>query len=207
MINKLSFILLMSIAVMALSCKNEPKSTSAEQKAPQATTSSKDLTNAEITKFTALGKEIAQASFKTLAGNMKKAMVKGGPTEAVKFCNAKAGHLVDSLSVAHKAKIKRTSAKLRNPANIATELEARQLATYLADIKAGTPMKPKVTLTHDNKVQFFAPIKMKAVCLTCHGPVGEKEHYAVIKELYPTDQATGYSEGDFRGIWSIEFDR
>jgi len=61
MMNKLSFFLLMSLAVMALSCKNEPKSTSAEQKATQATTSSKDLTNAEITKFTALGKEIAQA--------------------------------------------------------------------------------------------------------------------------------------------------
>jgi len=28
---------------------------------------------------------------------------------------------------------------------------------------------------------------------------------SIIKKLYPFDIATGYSEGDLRGIWSITF--
>ena len=209
--NKIWFFLLLSVSLIAFSCKNSTKTDTGNQEitAPE-TTMPIVLTEADIAKYTAKGKQIAQASFKTLAGNLKKAMKKGGAVEAIKFCNLKANPLVDSLSKAHHAKIKRTSNKLRSPANAASELETQQLASYMEDVKANKPLMPSVVLTSDNKVQFFAPIKTKAVCLKCHGVVDADnlpKPYKVIQELYPNDQATGYSEGELRGIWSIQFDR
>jgi len=205
---KIPFFLFLALVLSLASCKNDAHSTAKQSEVTQ--TSKPALTEADIAKYTAKGKAIAQASFKTLAGNLKKAMGKGGPVEAVKFCNVKASSLVDSLMTAHHAIIKRTSSKIRNPKNAPTELEAKQIAAYMEAIKANKPLKPKVVLTDDNKVQFFAPIKTAAVCLNCHGTAtGENlpKQYAAIKELYPNDQATGYKEGDLRGIWSIQFER
>jgi len=209
--NKIFLFLLLTVSVLAFSCKGDTKADTQKQETTQAdNTEPAALTDADKAEYIAKGKQIAQASFKTLGGNLKKAMGKGGPVEAVKFCNLKANPLVDSLSKAHNAKIKRTSSKLRSPANTASELEAKQLVAYAEDVKNNKPLKPTVVLTSDNKVQFFAPIKTKAVCLKCHGAVGADKmpkQYKVIKELYPNDQAKEKKEGELRGIWSIQMDR
>ncbi len=207
---KLSFFLVLTLVILALACKNDAKSNKKPASSHSNEVTKKDLTEAEIATYMAKGKGIAQASFKALSGNLKKAMMKGGPKEAIQFCNASAGLIVDSLKTAHKASIKRTSTQLRNPANKPTPEEAAQLAAYEKAMASGSDLKPKVILTADNKVQFFAPIKLKAVCLKCHGIKGQtmkEDDYAVIQKLYPTDHAIGYKEGQLRGIWSIQFDR
>ena len=169
------------------------------------------LTEAEIGKFTEQGKSIAKASFMALAGNLKKAMKAGGPPNAIEFCSIKAMVITDSLSKAHQAIIRRTSDKLRNLANHPSALETKQLEAYAKNIANKQPLKPHVSLTEDNKVLFFAPIKIaKPVCLKCHGTVGEtmsKDHLGIIQKRYPTDKAIGYKEGEFRGMWSIELPR
>ncbi len=33
------------------------------------------------------------------------------------------------------------------------------------------------------------------------------EHVALIKELYPNDQATGYKVNQLRGMWSVVFNK
>lgn len=58
------------------------------------------------------------------------------------------------------------------------------------------------------KIAFYAPIKVNAFCLQCHGELGQtlqEEDYAMIKERYPGDQALGYVNGDLRGMWSIQW--
>ncbi len=197
---------------LLFSCSNDakPKVVNQEQ-APVTTVKPASLTEAEVVKFTEKGKSIAKASFMTLAGNMKKAMKAGGPPNAIKFCSMKAMALTDSLSKAHHATIRRTSDKLRNPANQPSALEAKQLEAYANAINNKQPLKPQVSLDKDNKVLFMAPITIaKPVCLKCHGIVGEsvaKEHLAIIQKQYPTDKAIGYKEGELRGMWSIKFDR
>jgi cytochrome c553 len=45
-------------------------------------------------------------------------------------------------------------------------------------------------------------------CLKCHGTPGvdqDASSQAKIQRLYPQDEATGYAEGDFRGLWSIRW--
>jgi cytochrome c len=49
-----------------------------------------------------------------------------------------------------------------------------------------------------------------ALCLNCHGEVGAavtEETYALIREKYPNDNATGHQMGDLRGMWSITFSK
>ena len=58
------------------------------------------------------------------------------------------------------------------------------------------------------KLLFFSPITTQDLCLKCHGKLGETlavADYAVIKDLYPADDAIGYASGELRGIWSIAF--
>lgn len=149
------------------------------------------------------GKEIAQNTFKVLGGNLKTAMANGGVENAINYCNANASNIMDSLGTYYYANIRRTSNKLRNIENSPTKAEQLVLSSYVVGDKQG-PIAD--ILPNGNKV-FYAPIKMKPLCVACHGTVGKtvtEKDYATILKHYPTDKATGYKEGEFRGMWSIE---
>ncbi len=166
------------------------------------------LTEAQKAEYEAKGMEIAGAAFTALSTRLKKALDEGGVAEAVRYCNVVAMPLVDSLSQVHGADIRRTSRKARNPQDRPTDAEQAVLQLYHRQAEAGEPLKPLVRRTGAQQIAFYAPIKMQALCLNCHGAPGEtmrEEDYAVIKELYPEDEAIGYAEGDLRGMWSITF--
>ena len=51
---------------------------------------------------------------------------------------------------------------------------------------------------------------MKAIptgglCLQCHGEVLDPAVAGKIAELYPDDQATGFIDGDLRGVFWVEY--
>ena len=156
------------------------------------------------------GKKIASSTFVTLSSNLKKAMKEGGVSNAVKYCNLSAYPLVDSLQNKYDAKIRRTSLKVRNPKNKPTKMELEQLQTYEKQIQKGEKIKPIIKEITGNQIAFFAPIHMMPLCQKCHGLVGEtliKKDYEVIQDLYPEDNAIGYVSGDWRGMWSISFQK
>ena len=71
-----------------------------------------------------------------------------------------------------------------------------------------------VAITHHVEIDksgnphFYAPILLQQKCLTCHGIIGEDITFktdSIIKSIYQNDVATGFKEGDLRGIWSITF--
>lgn len=187
-------IFLIIILFTVVSCQSE------EEKKQQAL----------MKEFTEVGNSIAKASFESLSGNLKAAARQsaGGIANAIQFCNMNALPLTDSLSKTFNAKIKRSSLKLRNPANQADSLEAYMLDLYTQILRMKKPMVGKTLLANNGDVRYFAPIMLKSQCLKCHGTVGQDikdETYAIIKEHYPNDQAVGYQEGNLRGIWSINF--
>lgn len=162
-----------------------------------------EISQTEKNSIITSGKEIAENTFKVLGGNLKKTMAEGGIENAVNYCNANASHLMDSLGTYYYANIKRTSNKLRNPNNAPTAAEELVISNYLIGDKKGPVVD---VLPNGNKI-FYAPIKMKPLCISCHGTVGEtvsEKDYQNINKLYPNDKAIGYKTGDFRGIWSIE---
>jgi hypothetical protein len=168
------------------------------------------LSQAEKEQYLAKGKSIAQASFEALSGQLKAAMQEGGVPNAVSYCNLVAYPLTDSLSNVHKATIRRTSEKIRNPKNAPSVAELAVLKEYAQQAASGQELKPGVDLIDAQTVAFYAPIKTQGLCLSCHGTPGETildADYALIKELYPSDQAVGYQADQLRGMWSIQFER
>ena len=166
--------------------------------------------NAELSEaFSNRGAEIVSGTFQTLSGNLKEAIGRGGVPEAISYCNLNASPLVDSLSQLHNVVIKRTSHKLRNPKNLATEAEANLIDLYQKNIEQKIAPQAQVEVS-DHEVHYYAPIILMEACLKCHGNKGtdiSDSDYEVIASHYPQDQAVGFKVGELRGIWSLTFDR
>jgi len=168
------------------------------------------LPTKEIEIYSIKGTEIAQATFKSLSGNLMEQISQGGPAQAVPFCNLNAVSITDALSNQYDVQIRRTSNKLRSCDNEPTDRELDIILKYEALVLNNEKLKPVVELDESGKKHFYAPIKMAANCLTCHGIVNETmtvKTDSIIKELYPFDIATGYKKEELRGIWSITFNK
>ena len=169
---------------------------------------SKSLSKKEVEKYTIQGKEIAQATAKKLGGTLVEKMKDGGVKDAVPFCNTKAIPLTEEMSNKFNVDIKRTSHLLRNENNKPNDEEILVINNYKDLMAKGKGLKPVVELDNDGKPHFYAPIILQKKCLTCHGEVGvnvTKKSDSIIESYYPKDLATGFKEGDLRGIWSITF--
>jgi len=154
------------------------------------------------------GKEIAEATFKSMAGEVEKNMKEAGVSQAAPFCNAHANDLTAEMEEKYNVEIKRTSMKIRSEANVPNIEEQAKLEQYQSLVTDGKKLSPYVELDKEGFPHFYAPIKLKAKCVACHGVLGETmkhESDSIIKVLYPKDKAIGYREDDLRGIWSITF--
>ncbi len=169
---------------------------------------SKSLSKKEVEKYTIQGKEIAQATAKKLGGTLVEKMKDGGVKDAVPFCNTKAIPLTEEMSNKFNVDIKRTSHLLRNENNKPNDEEILVINNYKDLMAKGKGLKPVVELDNDGNPHFYAPIILQKKCLTCHGEIGvnvTKKSDSIIESYYPKDLATGFKEGDLRGIWSITF--
>jgi Protein of unknown function (DUF3365) len=190
-------ILIVSVALLA-QCTNP---------APPPPTA-KELTPEEEQAYLEKGKAITAAAFAALSGKLAAALDSGGVAGAVKYCNLAAYPLLDSLSKANNATIRRTSTKLRNPKNAAQGWEVEALAAFEQAKTLVREPKPRARLLDDGSVVYAAPIKLLPLCTKCHGTVGKdiaEADYEVIKKLYPDDTATGYVPDELRGMWSVQF--
>ncbi len=159
-------------------------------------------------KYAEKGKEIALSTSEHLGGQLTKSMKKGGTASAIPFCNTMAMPLTDEISVKYSTVINRTSYKVRNKSNAPTNEETRILSTYKELIETNKQLKPIVEIDKSGNPHFYAPILLQHKCLACHGEIGKNvtvETDSIIKSFYPHDAATGFKEGDLRGIWSISF--
>ncbi|MGB3343919.1 MAG: DUF3365 domain-containing protein [Aequorivita sp.] len=155
------------------------------------------------------GMRIAQATKAELGKNLMGQIQKNGVIAALDFCNIQAIPLTDSMSVVHRAHIKRVSDKPRNPKNQANAVELAYIQIFKNQVAAGQEPTPIVT-TIGEKAEFYYPIVTNSMCLKCHGtPEKELESLTLsnILKHYPNDKATGYGENEVRGIWSVEISR
>ncbi len=187
----------------------EPTTASAEEEAPANQTAEKNRAIYTPSDWLEEGGQIVSTTFATLSSHLKSALQKGGVQEAVQYCHLNAYPLVDSLSRVHNASIRRVSLKVRNPKDLPDRLEERALKRAQTMLAKGKTIEPWVE-HYPEETAYYAPIYVRDVCLKCHGMPGQtiaSEDYAFIRKLYPEDQATGYREGDWRGLWSIRFRR
>lgn len=140
------------------------------------------------------------------------ALSAGGPETAVEVCHTKALPLTnqplrDEPSV---TSVKRTSIRLRNPANAPDTAERAALEHVAALIAAGKPAPAFVVqkVEADGAAaewRFYRSLTVQSACLACHGP-SEAQSPALrtlLRERYPQDAATGYAVGDWRGFLRV----
>ena len=124
-----------------------------------------------------------------------------GPEQAIRVCRLEAPRIASALST-EDVRVGRTSHKLRNPRNAPKPWMAPLLAEYRANPKQA---RPRAVALEKGRVGYAEPIFVQPPCLACHGediaqPVRER-----LTALYPEDRATGFSTGDFRGMFWAEF--
>ncbi|MCP3704745.1 MAG: DUF3365 domain-containing protein, partial [Alteromonas sp.] len=62
------------------------------------------------------------------------------------------------------------------------------------------------TIVVDGKstYRYMKAIPTAELCLNCHGSNINQDVAAKLKQLYPSDQATGFNRGDIRGAFSVK---
>ena len=123
-----------------------------------------------------------------------------GPDAAIEVCKIQAPAIALSVS-SESVKIGRTTHKLRNPENAPKAWMQPLLESYLANPEQQEPM---VVQIDKDTFGYVEPIFVKGKCLNCHGSELKPAVTAQLKKMYPGDQATGFAEGDFRGLFWVQ---
>jgi hypothetical protein len=135
---------------------------------------------------------------------LKQALISGmqnGPLSAISVCKDQAPAIASSLSIAG-VQMGRTSHRLRNPENSAPEWVVTVLQAYLGDDQDREPRRVRLP---DDRLGYVEPIETQPLCLACHGESLAPDLAALIEEEYPEDRATGFNEGDLRGVFWVEY--
>lgn len=154
----------------------------------------------------------AKSAIKTFAGalqtELKTAMQAGGPVAAIGVCNARVLPISEQISAEKGMALSRVSLKNRNPYNAPNDWQKSVLLDFEAQKAAGKDVtnlawSETVSTETGRQFRFMKAIPTDGICLTCHGTslspgVGQK-----LAELYPEDNAIGFSEGDIRGAFVV----
>lgn len=139
-----------------------------------------------------------QALFGSLFAELSEAMGKGGAAAAIDVCATRAPAIAKEVSAERGVMIGRTSFKLRNPENT---------PPVWADLELDhRPEEPTYFADRSGRFGALAPIRLAASCLQCHGSNDDiaSATRAALEAQYPSDQATGFAEGDLRGWFWVE---
>lgn len=153
------------------------------------------------------GMKMATSTKAELGKNLMGTIQREGTLAALKFCSERAYPLTDSMATVHQAKIRRVSDKPRNPNNRATSEEEAYINRFKLQVAKEGTIEP-IIVSEGNSYNFYYPIVTNTMCLQCHGTPNAtiaSATFEKIRELYPNDEAIGYSENEVRGIWSISF--
>ncbi|GAA4044739.1 hypothetical protein GCM10022409_33500 [Hymenobacter glaciei] len=147
------------------------------------------------------GDSLTATADSLLRRTLARELAAGGVARAMSFCRPETYRAVDSLAGVLKATARRVSVHPRNPTSQAQLLEAEMQSDTMRTIK-----RPS------QEVFFYQrPIVLNnQLCLRCHGEIGQdisKADYALIKQKFPQDQATGYHLGQPMGAWQVRQQR
>lgn len=144
----------------------------------------------------------------TLVNEVTSAVAKVGPEKALEVCHLKALPLTGAIikDTPRITAVKRTSLRLRNSANAPDAAEHLALRHVEKQLENG--VLPKVLVQRIEppggkpEWRVYRMVGIMPQCVACHGP---KESMSpglqtLLKERYPSDQATGYASGQWRGL-------
>ena len=160
----------------------------------------------------AAGDSAAMALIRTLGSRLNSQLESDGPAGAIAFCSTEAQRLTDSVSTALGPgwAVKRTTLQTRNARNAPDSLEAEALTYFHEAADVGTEVPAHmVQTTPSGDFRYYMPLRLGHMCLECHGPSGSLDPAVrqVLDTRYPADEATGYAQGDLRGVVRVTVPR
>lgn len=149
---------------------------------------------------TVVGGELLKPYKQQLQAALKSGLQQG-PSQAIDVCRVQAPAIAGSVSV-DGVVVGRTSHRLRNPENVAPDWVEPVLADWVDTPASAQPL----TVTLDGEREgYVEPIVMQPLCVTCHGEVIGPALKERIDALYPGDRPTGFSPGELRGVFWVEY--
>ena len=155
------------------------------------------------------GKALMQAFSADLKSELKKAIKEGGLTNGISVCSVQAPAIASKYSD-ETWQIKRTSLKVRNPANTPTDFERDILLQFQVKKDEGLPISELMAYQFEETESGKTHRMMKAIptqglCLACHGESLSNEVVSELQHRYPADHAIGFKAGDIRGAFSLTY--
>lgn len=160
---------------------------------------------AKVPEIAEIGEHAAAELIIQLTKTLKEAVEISGFRNAVTVCNQMVPVFTEDLKK-HNSRIidaKRTTMKYRNPSNKPDWSELKALEYFTKKARKGVPasqLVQRIPTRSGFYYRYYKPLYMKPQCLNCHGEKITAGISTKLGELYPNDQATGYAEGDFRGV-------
>lgn len=113
-----------------------------------------------------------------------------------------------AISDAGRFEFSRTSLSVRNPANAPDSWESRKMEEFSFLMDAGfdpeTLEASEIVQEGEQKVfRWMRPVQMTEGCLACHGEKPDERVKLLLGQEYPADEATGYTEGQIGGAYSV----
>jgi hypothetical protein len=162
----------------------------------------------EHTEVRALGERAIERLVITLVNEVRGAVSSEAAEKLVDVCHLKALPLTGTVirDMPRITAMKRTSLRLRNPANAPDEAEMLALKKVEKDLKEG--VLPKVLMQQvdlpggKSEWRVYRLVGTQQQCVSCHGSKDSMSEglQATLNQRYPSDQATGYSVGQWRGL-------
>jgi hypothetical protein len=152
------------------------------------------------------GASAAMALKKNLKGALSAALREGDIAGAIRICSTQAMPLTEKSATVEPAvlSIHRRTDRWRNPANQADPLDTKAMQQFRKDKALG-----QWTITESAEVtRYYQPLRIQPMCLTCHGDPATftNEVRKALGSHYSEDRATGYKEGELRGVIQVRVD-
>jgi len=126
-------------------------------------------------------------------------LMKSDPTHktALGGCSSMAPKMTyDYNAISPNTKIRRTALRYRNEKNKPDATDTMVMERFLASNDFTKPLVVEMP-TH---YRVYKALETKQPCLACHGTNISKDLQEMLVTKYPTDMATNFKLGDFRGV-------
>ncbi len=146
-----------------------------------------------------------------LRNELRAAMSEDGAAGAVSFCHDQAPRIADEVMATHGVRLGRVAVadRNRNPGNAHGGWQGELLDSFQQAVDTGGAPEAQMAVIRDDvpagvQLRLARGIRVEAACLMCHGdniapPIAKR-----LAALYPDDRATGFLEGDLRGLVWVE---
>ncbi len=124
-------------------------------------------------------------------------MMKSDPTHktALGACSTLGQSMADDYNRVSNVKIRRTALRYRNPKNRPDATDTTVMERFLATKEFNEPL----VVDMGDSYRVYKALEVKQPCLACHGENISQDLQKMLIRKYPTDMATNFKLGDFRG--------